>query len=233
VLVGALSLTALSLAFSAEQSQSIVIANYQFTGTSLAPTTSDANVSASNVNFTGSNASQFSLDNILVVNAATGATNATTAVSNNSFFAFTVTPNPLVSLALTSLDFQTAAGNANFTSDGYVVRSSVDSFGSDLSSGFYTTPFPTFASTSVNLTAPSFQAITAPVTFRVYTFRGGGSIPTATAAYDNLTLNGTATPVPFESDALPVVGSAAFMAGGLWWKRRRGQAKVTDFIAQK
>jgi hypothetical protein len=43
----------------------------------------------------------------------------------------------------------------------------------------------------------------------------------------------TVTPVPFESDALPVVGSAAFMAGGLWWKRRRGQAKVTDFIAQK
>ncbi|MFN5515962.1 MAG: hypothetical protein ACK5CA_14780 [Cyanobacteriota bacterium] len=42
-----------------------------------------------------------------------------------------------------------------------------------------------------------------------------------------------ATPVPLESDALPVVGSAVFMAGGLWWKRKRAQAKGADFIAQK
>ncbi|MBJ7901501.1 MAG: hypothetical protein GC158_16645 [Cyanobacteria bacterium RI_101] len=33
--------------------------------------------------------------------------------------------------------------------------------------------------------------------------------------------NGTATPVPLETDALPILGSAAFMAGGLWFKRRR------------
>ncbi|MFN5513297.1 MAG: hypothetical protein ACK5CA_00710 [Cyanobacteriota bacterium] len=43
----------------------------------------------------------------------------------------------------------------------------------------------------------------------------------------------SATPVPLETDALPVVGSAVFMAGGLWWKRRRAQAKVAEFTAQK
>jgi len=42
-----------------------------------------------------------------------------------------------------------------------------------------------------------------------------------------------ATPVPFESDALPVVGSALFMAGGLWWKKQRNQAKLTEFTAKK
>ncbi len=39
------------------------------------------------------------------------------------------------------------------------------------------------------------------------------------------TLVFTPTPVPLESDALPIVGAAAFMAGGLWFKRRRSQAK--------
>ena len=42
-----------------------------------------------------------------------------------------------------------------------------------------------------------------------------------------------ATPVPLESDALPVVGATLFMAGGLWWKRKRAQAKAADFIAEK
>jgi hypothetical protein len=35
-----------------------------------------------------------------------------------------------------------------------------------------------------------------------------------------------AIPVPLESDALPVVGSALFMAGGLWWKKKHNQAKA-------
>jgi hypothetical protein len=41
------------------------------------------------------------------------------------------------------------------------------------------------------------------------------------------------TPVPLESDALPVVGSVLFMAGGLWWKKKRAQAKVPEFVAKK
>ncbi|MFM1843295.1 MAG: hypothetical protein RLZZ490_2037, partial [Cyanobacteriota bacterium] len=42
-----------------------------------------------------------------------------------------------------------------------------------------------------------------------------------------------ATPVPLESDALPIVGSALFMAGGLWWKKKRAQAKVAEFVDKK
>ncbi|MFM7561093.1 hypothetical protein, partial [Cylindrospermopsis raciborskii] len=40
-------------------------------------------------------------------------------------------------------------------------------------------------------------------------------------------------PVPLESDALPVLASAAFMAGGMWWKRKRAQAKVPELVAHK
>jgi hypothetical protein len=47
------------------------------------------------------------------------------------------------------------------------------------------------------------------------------------------TITGFAAPVPLESDALPIVGSTLLMAGGLWWKRKRNQAKVTEFLAKK
>jgi len=58
---------------------------------------------------------------------------------------------------------------------------------------------------------------------------------------DNIVGPGVATisnfsapvPVPLETDALPVVGAAAFMAGGIWWKKKRAGAKVSDFVANK
>ncbi|MBJ7899905.1 MAG: hypothetical protein GC158_08290 [Cyanobacteria bacterium RI_101] len=56
--------------------------------------------------------------------------------------------------------------------------------------------------------------------------RGNGSVNIS----GNIT-SGSATAVPLESDALPIVGSALFMAGGLWYKRRRAQAKANlDFL---
>lgn len=53
------------------------------------------------------------------------------------------------------------------------------------------------------------------------------SVQRGTGATNNsINFGGTAQAVPLESDALPIVGAAAFMAGGLWWKRRRAQAKT-------
>ncbi|MFN5513792.1 MAG: hypothetical protein ACK5CA_03340 [Cyanobacteriota bacterium] len=62
------------------------------------------------------------------------------------------------------------------------------------------------------------------------------TIPTANPLNQDLKNNvvttlGPATPVPIESDALPIVGAAAFMADGIWYKRRRAQAKANlDFL---
>ncbi|MFN5514156.1 MAG: hypothetical protein ACK5CA_05245, partial [Cyanobacteriota bacterium] len=53
------------------------------------------------------------------------------------------------------------------------------------------------------------------------------------AGTDNSIVSSTVTPVPLETDALPVVGAAAFMGGGIWWKKKRAGAKVADFIANK
>ena len=44
---------------------------------------------------------------------------------------------------------------------------------------------------------------------------------------------GTPTAVPLESDALPLVFSGLFIGGGVWFKRKRSQAKVSDFVANK
>ena len=46
------------------------------------------------------------------------------------------------------------------------------------------------------------------------------------AVPDSITINVQATPVPLESDAAPILGAVAFMGVGVWWKRRRAQAKA-------
>lgn len=40
----------------------------------------------------------------------------------------------------------------------------------------------------------------------------------------------SATPVPLETDALPIVISGLFFGGGVWFKRKRSQAKVAKFL---
>ena len=76
----------------------------------------------------------------------------------------------------------------------------------------------------------------------IATFNGFRASDNGTSSYadfpatlnPNFQINVTeATAVPLESDALPVVGSALFMAGGLWWKKKRAQAKATEFIAKQ
>jgi hypothetical protein len=225
--IGSLSLAALSLAFSAEQSQAVVLVNYQFDGASLAPTSSDPNVSASNVNF-GSGASQIPIAGLLPVNVA--ASDASAALSTNSFFQFTVDPIPSIfRLNLDTLTLTAGVIGSNVSaSNGYFVRSSLDSFGSNLASGTFTS---TVNNISVGLNTPFFQGLDSPLTFRVYSYLGSGGNPVA--SYGNLTLNGTATPVPFESDSLPVVGATLFMAGGLWWKKKRNQDKVAQLVESR
>jgi hypothetical protein len=41
-------------------------------------------------------------------------------------------------------------------------------------------------------------------------------------------IQATATPIPFETDVLPFAGATALFAGGVWWKRRRGQGVAVD-----
>ena len=66
----------------------------------------------------------------------------------------------------------------------------------------------------------------ANVSFVAAGINGGGLLSATTSS--SIAFNyavAQAVPVPFESDALPVVGATLFMAGGLWWKKKRNQTK--------
>jgi hypothetical protein len=64
-------------------------------------------------------------------------------------------------------------------------------------------------------------------------FASGSSYGNFTGGTPFVLGNYSLTPVPLETDALPIVVGAAFMAGGIWWKKKRAGAKVADFVAKK
>jgi hypothetical protein len=203
--------------------KAVDIAVYNFTGSSpssLAPSSADPNVTAGNVNFTGSSASQTALSGILAINPPINAVDAASAVTNNSFYQFEVTPNAGSTMNLTSLTFDGSTAT-NAPSNGYVVRSSADGYASDLQTAGFTTQYPTFTNYSVSLTGSQFQNLTSAISFRVYTYRTLGS--GASAAYDNLKLTGTVATVPEPSTyalAAIATGTIGYLA------RRRRHAAV-------
>lgn len=200
----------------------IEILAYNFTG--LAPSTLDANASASNVNFTGSSASQFTLAGVLAVNAAIGATDAATAVSNASFFQFSITPNSGYLMDLTELTVLGSSGTVSLPNNGYVVRSSVDGFSTDLASGAFQTSFPTYTTISVDLSGSEFQNLTAQTTFRIYTWRDAGTNPAA--AYDNLVLNGSIVPIPEPGTMALGIAAVGMLIVTAISRRRRPDRKL-------
>jgi hypothetical protein len=91
----------------------------------------------------------------------------------------------------------------------------------------------------VNGSGISFNTNTNQEVRLAYSEAGGSGygdlnfIRTTFSGNDGSITTSSLTPVPLESDALPVLASAAFMAGGMWWKRKRAQAKVPELVAHK
>jgi hypothetical protein len=110
------------------------------------------------------------------------------AVKNDRYFQFTVTADPGCSLSLDSLTFECARGGAA-TPRGWVVRSSLDNFASNIDTQLVETQRPEltfFWIWIADLPVPE-------VTFRIYTFVpfGGQSLD-----YRNVTLNGSVVAGP-------------------------------------
>ena len=138
-------------------------------------------------------------------------TTAALAVTNNKYFQFQVTPATAVDL--TSLSFKVARGGAS-TPRGWVVRSSIDGFFSDLGTNLVPTVTPTLTSESVSL-GSSFQNLNTAVTFRIYAFTpasGSGLF------FDDISLSGSASVVP-EPGTLALL--ALGIAGSIAIKRRK------------
>jgi len=219
-----LALTSLAAAYVAVSAQAAVLAQYTF-GTvdtpTFAATTTDPLLTASAV--TGNAAlTAFNLQTnlgyasqpVLLNIPSSGSTTAANAVTNASYFSFTVDPTSVgATFSLTNLTFDAARGGSG-SPRGWVVRSSADSFATNLGTSDIGTVRSTFTNYSVSLTGSSFQDLTGPITFRIYSYSPS---TLSSVEYDNITLNGVAIPEP---------SSLALLAAGglLIAKRRRRNA---------
>ena len=144
-----------------------------------------------------------------------GSTTPAGAVTANKYFQFTVTPDAGYQFTLDSIAFDVTRGGGS-TPRGYLLRSSVDNFSTDLAGGDLLTARPTYTPVSVTLGSP-FAELTSPVTFRFYNYApaAGNSID-----YDNFVLNGTVTLVP-EPGMLALAGLAGVALLATSRKRRK------------
>lgn len=180
------------------------------------PTGVDPNVT---VQFSTNNlfATSFGSDgfgNVLEAYPKAGSTSAGTALSNGSYFSVTITANSGYLLNLTSLGFDANAGDSH-AGHGAFVRSSVDSFSTDLF--VPTLTYATPATQSVSL-GSSFQNLSS-ATFRLYQYTGSPTV--WSNDYRNLVISGTAdaTSTP-EPSSITLIGLAG-IAGLTLWRRRR------------
>lgn len=124
------------------------------------------------------------------------------AIAANDYFTFNITPTAGFVLNLSSLSFTANISNVN-SAELFSVRSSVDSFGSNIGSGEITRVkgfgADDFQDFSFGLTAPSFQNLTGATEFRIYLYNASAP-DTANNRYtrfDNVLLQGvTAVPEP-------------------------------------
>ncbi|WP_143871874.1 PEP-CTERM sorting domain-containing protein [Catenovulum sediminis] len=108
------------------------------------------------------------------------------AVAANDFFQFSISAQLSNSFDLETFSFHAYNGGAS-TPRGWVLRSSVDSFASDIDSSFITAPYDTIAPDLFSVDLSSFTSLTS-IDFRVYAFA-----PTAGYAvnFGNLQIRGT------------------------------------------
>lgn len=110
----------------------------------------------------------------------------TSGLDLTDYFTFTLTPAANYKINLSSFEFtlqRSSTGPVN-----YALRSSIDNFASDISTGAY--PM-TAALQTVDLSGAAFQNITSAITFRIYGYNAGSNV--GTASVNDFTFNGTTT----------------------------------------
>lgn len=132
-----------------------------------------------------------------------------TAIANNKYYEFSLTADAGNTLNLDNLEFDVARGGGS-TPRGYIVRSSLDNFASDLSQADVATVRPNYTHVTVPLSALNVSG----ATFRIYSYSPGGG---ASLDYDNVTVNGDVIPEPTAAGLLGLAGLA------LLGRRRRAR----------
>lgn len=121
-------------------------------------------------------------------NNTSAATTAALAVSNNVYFSIYVKPFSNGQLTVTNISFKAARGGAS-TARGYVLRSSLDNFASDIATADLATQRPTFTDVSIDL-GSDFIGLDDGVEFRIYCYTpsSGQSVD-----FDDITITGEST----------------------------------------
>jgi hypothetical protein len=213
-----------ALTFALSSASADVLLNYTFTAGSTASTDTEVNSTASLFS-AGPGLPNTAYNNSNVPAAASVIGSDTTAtqggaIAGDDYWTFTLTPTAGYELDATSLTFGTAfVGSISTPIASFAIRSSVDNFGSDLtvvSQSMTTTP--SFLPQTIDLSSPSFQNLTTPITFRVYLY---GAVNGARRyAVDNVVLNGAIVVVPEPASYALLFGSV----GAVVLLRRRSRS---------
>ncbi len=180
-----------------------IVANYSFSGSSRASFDSDLNSAASA--FTDGPDWVASIDpvrgnptpSISVDSAQTDGSTQSGAITANDYYTFTITPNPGVTLNLTTLsfDFANYTNSGVFPTENIFARSSFDNFSANLAAATTVSAASagTFTNVNISLTAAGFQNVTAPIEFRLYIFDSTTNVDKG-ALVDNVILQSVPEP---------------------------------------
>jgi hypothetical protein len=183
----------LSLLFHAASASHAQIVQYTAPGGMFNATTVAANASAGPLNDAGSSGdlqAGATFPNTVFLQQNITSPDAASAVLNNQYFQFSVTPDAGFKFNFTALTFDAARGGAS-TPRGWVIRSSLDGFGADIDVDVVPTAHPNLTSYSVPLAGAMFSDVLAETTFRFYGFAPSTGVG---VFYDNITLNGSVLP---------------------------------------
>lgn len=182
------------------------LVKYSAPGGSFAPTEVTGNVTASDLSDAGSAGdlqAGATFPNTVFLQQNITSPDPASAVLNNQYFEFTVAADAGFEMDLTSLTFDAARGGAS-TPRGWVLRSSVDGYATDIATEVVATSLPNLSSFNVDLLSASYQDLTA-VTFRLY---GYGPSTGIGQFFDNIVVNGSVQPIP-EPTTLAALGVGA------------------------
>lgn len=205
------------------------LASYLFTGGSASATNVTENITASNAVWTGLSGTQFGFSTVNNDAYARFDSVGTTTLNANRYLEFTLSAAPGYFLDLSAIDFiigYSASGaqtRTNFAS----VRSSVDSFASDLSM----TPGPTTTASigtnaavtiysspyTVDLSSPTYFGLT-NFTFRIYPFVSNAAANNSFSRFDDVNFVGSVSIASYVWTG----GSGAWSLAGNWSDSRLG-----------
>lgn len=203
-------------------SHAVVLAEYRFPSAAVTSTDTDPTSAAGSFSVSGGTATGFTNPQAGFSSSGSNAffrssslTNtAAGAVTDGDYFSFTLTPAATYNLTTLTFNFGGNNGGAaspEFTASTFL-RSSLDGFTSDIglvaqhtiaaaTTATATSPF------SINLSAPQFQNLSTPVTFRFYVYNSA-SVDAQIARLDDVVLNGNLVPEP----TIALLGSLGALA---------------------